>query len=158
MLIRSVLACVALLVFVGPARADAPVEVKAHEDAFARACEAGDVEAVVALYADDASVIWPGQGEEAKDKAGITKLATRLCTETKSLKLTLKSLEARSLGADHIGTTGHWELKSTGPDGKTIVTEMRATEVLKRSGGKLLYLIDHASIGVPPTAGSGAHQ
>jgi hypothetical protein len=27
--------------------------------------------------------VWPGQGEEAKDKAGITKLATRLCKETK---------------------------------------------------------------------------
>ncbi len=128
-------------------RADVPVEVKALEDAFARACQAGDVEGVLALYADDASVIWPGQGEEAKDKAGLTKLATRFCRETKNLKLTVKSLEARSLGNDHIGIVGRWEISSTGPDGKPTVVEMRATEVLRRSGGKLVYLIDHGSIG-----------
>lgn len=155
---RTLVAVTLLLASAGPALADAPVEVKAHEEAFARACQAGDVTAVVDLYADDATVIWPGQGEEAKDKAGITKLATRLCKETKGLKLVLKSLEARSLGADHIGTVSHWEMTSTGPDGKPVVIEMRATEVLKRSGGRLVYVFDHGSVGIPPTSGAGSAQ
>jgi ketosteroid isomerase-like protein len=134
-----------------PALADVPVEVRAHEEAFARACQAGDLEAVLALYANDASVIWPGKGEEAKDKAALQKLATRFCKETKGLKLTIKSLEARSLGADHIGVIGHWEVASIGPDGKPAVVEMRASEVLKRRpGGKLEYVVDHGSVGLPP--------
>ena len=134
--------------FTTEARADVPVEVKALEDAFARACQAGDVEGVLALYADDANVIWPGQGEEAKDKAGLTKLVTRFCRETKDLKLTVKSLDARSLGNDHLGVIGKWEISSTGADGKPIVVEMRASEVLRRSGGRLVYVIDHGSVGV----------
>ena len=146
---------VVVMIVVGlvtPALADVPVDVRAHEEAFATACQAGDIEAVLALYADDASVIWPGQGEEAKDKAVLQKLVTRLCKLTKSLKITIKSLEARSLGADHIGVIGHWEMTSTRPDGKPAVTEMRASEVLKRRPtGKLEYVIDHASVGLPPT-------
>ena len=154
MLMRTMLAVGMVALLVRSAFADVSVEVKALEDAFARACQAGDVEAVVGLYTDDASVIWPGQGEEAKGKAGITKLATGLCKETKGLKLTVKSLDAKSLGTDHIAVIGHWEISSLGPDGRTNVAEMRATEVLRRSGGKLLYLIDHGSIGVPPPAGT----
>jgi uncharacterized protein (TIGR02246 family) len=150
MLIRSVFAVVILPLLVSPAFGDVSAEVKALEDAFARGCQAGDVEAVVSLYAENASVIWPGQGEEAKGKAGIAKLATGLCKNTKDLKLTVKSLEAKSLGTDHIAVIGHWEISSTGADGKTAVAEMRATEILTRSGGKLLYLIDHGSVGLPP--------
>ena len=145
---------VAIIVACGhaaPALADVPADVRAHEERFARACQAGDIEGVLALYAADASVIWPGQGEEAKDRAGLEKLATRLCKETKGLKLTIKSLEARSLGADHIGVIGHWEIASTGADGKPAVVEMRASEVLKRRpSGKLEYVIDHGSVGLPP--------
>jgi ketosteroid isomerase-like protein len=133
-----------------PAHADVPVEVRAHEDAFARACQAGDVASVLALYADDARVIWPGQGEESNDKTGLEKLATRFCKETKGLKIAIKSLEAKSLGADHLGVVGHWEITSTGADGKPVVAQMRAIEVLERRGGKLQYLFDHGSIGVPP--------
>jgi len=133
-----------------PALADVPVEVRAHEEAFARACQAGDVASVLALYADDARVVWPGQGEESKDKTGLEKLATRFCKETKGLKLTITSLEAKSLGTDHIGVLGHWEITSIGTDGKPIVAQMRATEVLERRGGKLQYVFDHGSVGVPP--------
>jgi len=59
--------------------ADATAEAKAHDEAFAKARGAGDVKAVVALYTDDAFVIWPGVGEEARRKAAIEKLATDLC-------------------------------------------------------------------------------
>ena len=150
MLMRSVLAIVIVPLLVTSAFGDVSTEIKALEDAFARACQAGDVESVVSLYADDAIVIWPGQGEEAKGKAGVAKLAIGLCKNTKDLKLNVKSLEAKSLGTDHIAVIGHWQISSTGADGKTVVAEMRATEILIRSKGKLLYLIDHGSVGLPP--------
>ena len=140
-----------------PAFADATADAKAHEEAFAKACAAGDVPAVLTLYANDAIAVWPGQGEEAKGKAGIEKLATNLCKNTKNGKLVLKSIEARPLGANHIGTLGHWEQSFTGPDGKSVTAEVRTTEVLEKRGGKWLYVIDHASIGQPPPAAAPDH-
>jgi ketosteroid isomerase-like protein len=63
-----------------PACADTLSEVKAHEAFFARACWEGDVPAVMTFYADDAVVIWPGAGAEAKGKAAIERLVTEFCT------------------------------------------------------------------------------
>ena len=52
-----------------PALADPTSDAKAHSEAFERAANARDTKAVMALYADGARVIWPGQGEEATGKA-----------------------------------------------------------------------------------------
>src|SRR6185503_20659733 len=49
---KTVLALVCVLA--APAFADTQSEVKAHEAVFARACQAGDVKAAAALFADDA--------------------------------------------------------------------------------------------------------
>ena len=38
----------------------------------------------------------------------------------------------------------------SGPDGKPITARVRTTELLHRSKGKWRYVIDHASIGLPP--------
>ena len=64
-----------VIALAAPAFADATADARAHDDAFAKACEAGDVKGVVALYTDDAVVVWPGVEEEAKGKAQIEKLA-----------------------------------------------------------------------------------
>jgi hypothetical protein len=37
-----------------------------------------------------------------------------------------------------------------GPDGKPATFRVRTTEILKRQGDKLVYVVDHASIGLPP--------
>ena len=118
------------------------------EDAFARACEAGNVDAVLALYTDDAIVVWPGAGEEGKGKAAIEELATGFCKGARNLKLTLKSLDVVPLDDTHAATVGHWEGASTGPGGKRMTGAIRATEVLVKSDGGWRYLIDHASAGV----------
>jgi SnoaL-like protein len=70
---------VLVVAFAAPAFADATADARAHDEAFAKACEAGDVKDVLALYADDAVVVWPGAGEEAKGKAAIEKLIPDLC-------------------------------------------------------------------------------
>jgi hypothetical protein len=51
----------------------------AHSEAFGKACAAGDIPGVLALYEDDATVIWPNEGEIAHGKAEIEKLARALC-------------------------------------------------------------------------------
>ena len=60
-----------------PAFADPTSDAKAHSAAFEKAANARDTKAVLALYADDAVVIWPGQGEEAGGKAEIEKMVSK---------------------------------------------------------------------------------
>jgi len=142
------IACLFACLVAAEGRADVTAEIRAHEEAFARACEAGNVDAVLALYTDDASVVWPGAGEEGKGKAAIEELATGFCKGARNLKLTLKSLDVIGLDDTHAATVGHWEGASTGPGGKRMTGAIRATEVLVKSDGGWRYLIDHASAGV----------
>ena len=140
--IRFALACV---LFAGAARADTLSEVKAHEAVFARACEAGDVPAVVALFADDAVVVWPGAGAEAKGKAAIERLVVARCSR-RAPPPALRSVETRPLDDTHISVYAHWEET----DAAGVATDVRATQVLVRKGdGRWLYVVDHASVGVP---------
>ena len=138
-----------MVMFAGPALADSTADARGVEDAFARACGAGDVKGVMALYADDAIAVWPGQGAEAKGKAEIEKMAAALCKERGGPQFALKSLEALPLGDAYIVTVAHWEDTITGPGGRRITTEVRSTEVLVKKDGAWRYLVDHASVGTP---------
>ena len=139
-----------VMVLAASAFADATAEAKKHDEAFAKACGAGDVKAVVALYTDDAFVIWPGVGEEAKGKAGIEKLATNLCDPKLATKPVLKSDVGVQLDPSHIAIIGQWEVTQNGPDGKPTTSQIRTSEIIVKTAGGWRYLVDHASIGVPP--------
>ena len=140
-----------LLALGGPALADPSADAKAVGEAFAKAMAAGDVPAVLALYRDDASVIWPGRGEEAKGKAAIEKMVrAALASAPKDLKLLQKSNQATALGSDYIVNVGRWEQSFTTPRGRPVTQEVRTSEVLQKSGGEWRYLVDHASTPFPP--------
>jgi ketosteroid isomerase-like protein len=115
-------------VLAGHAYADATAEARKHSEKFAKACEAGEIDNVLGLYADDAHVVWPGAGEEAQGKVAVEKLAKDFCDPKTELKLTLKSIDGISIDSDHIATVGHWEASSKGPDGKKGTAEVRTTE------------------------------
>lgn len=140
---------VLLLAVAGAVRADVTAEVRAHAEAFARACEAGDVAAVVALYTDDAVAIWPRAGEEARGKAEIEKRAARLCKESHDLKLALESLQVIPLGDTYAVAVGRWRNSFTGPAGMQRTVSVRTSEVLVKRDGAWRYLVDHASVGLP---------
>ncbi len=140
------------LIATTPAFADATAVARAHSEAFARACAAGDLVAVLALYQDDAIAVWPGQGDEATGKAALEKMAAKLCTGKDTSPPVLKSVEGRALGKGYVVTNGRWELATKAPDGTRAVAVVRTTEVLKETAGKWRYVLDHASIGVPPPA------
>jgi uncharacterized protein (TIGR02246 family) len=146
-----------MFAFAVPARGDATAEAMAHSEKFAKACEAGDVKAVLDFYADDATVVWPGVGEEAKGKASIEKLVKRFCDPKTDLKLVAKSIEGIQLDDKHIATVGHWEGSFKGPGGKKVVSQVRTTEVLVKVGSGWQYVVDHASIGVSPPPAPKAH-
>jgi ketosteroid isomerase-like protein len=152
---KTLLACLALAA--APAFADPAADAKAHSEAFARAMAARDVAAAVALYADDARVIWPGQGEEAQGKAEITKLLDASLKAAPDSSPVLVSQDVVSLGDGLIASLGQWKQDMKGPDGKVETVRIRTSEIIKKVGGKTLYVVDHASIGVPPApAGAGA--
>jgi len=152
--ILSLLYLVAMPAFATPA-----ADATAHSKAFERAVNARDAEAVLALYASDAHVVWPGQGEEANGKGEIEKLVSRFLKELpKDAAMTLKSQTAIPLGAGHIATVGHWSESFTDADGKHQTVEIRTTEVIKKERHKTLYVVDHASIGLPAEAETPAQQ
>jgi len=111
---RTIVASWLLIAALGgaaPALADATADGRAVSEAFEKAVAAGNPQAVLALYRDDASVIWPGQGEEGKGKAVIEKLArgfladmkgARLCPQVTDEHLVRRRLhrQPRPLGAD----------------------------------------------------------
>src|SRR2546421_5736516 len=107
------------------AQADPAAEAKAHSDAFARAFNAHDAKAVMALYAEDARVIWPGQGDEATGKAAIEKILVDAFKNIPDVKVVLKSQETITLGKDYLANVGHWEETFTTPDGKLQKADVR---------------------------------
>jgi len=128
---------------------DVNSDVKAHSEAFSKGMAACDVPAVLALYEDDAIIIWPGENDEAKGKSEIEKVVTNTCKNSK-LDFKMGAFEARPLGKDYIVNVGYWEAQTPGPDGKMMTLKVRTTEVLHKSGGKWRYVVDHASVGQPP--------
>jgi ketosteroid isomerase-like protein len=92
--------------------------------------------------------IFPGLGDEAKGKEAIGKMAIGICKSGTAKQV---SSDARSVGGDYIMNIGRWEQAATGPDGKPVTVVIRTTELLhKGADGKWRYLVDHASIGLPP--------
>jgi ketosteroid isomerase-like protein len=135
--------------------ADANTTARVHDEAFGKACGAGDVKAVMALYADDAFVIWPGAGEEARGKAAIEKLATGFCDPKAGTRAVLTSVVGVLLDPTHIAVMGHWDVTQNGPDGKPTTSQIRTSEIIQKSAAQgWRYLVDHASIGMtaPPPA------
>jgi uncharacterized protein (TIGR02246 family) len=134
-----------------PALADPADDATAHSKAFERAVNTRDAAAILALYAPDARVVWPGQGEEANGRAEIEKLVANFVRDLpKDARLTLRSQTAIPLGDGYIATAGHWEETFTDPGGKKQAADIRTTEIIKKDKGKTLYVLDHASIGLPP--------
>jgi uncharacterized protein (TIGR02246 family) len=157
-ILAGLLVTVALLARTTAALADAASDGRAVSEAFEKAVTAGDLPAVLALYRDDASVIWPGQGEEAKGKAAIESLGRNLLASMKGGTLVLKSQDSIPLGDGYIVNVGRWENTVATPDGKHVTFLVRTSEVLAKTDGKWLYLVDHASVGLPPAKAAPARS
>jgi uncharacterized protein (TIGR02246 family) len=137
-------------IFTAAAHADPAADAKTVGDAFSKAIAACDVPAVLALYEDNAVIIWPGQGEFGTGKPAIEKIVKATCSGPSKPSLTEVSSEARAVGKDYIIHIGQLDDTMPGPDGKPVTMRIRTTELLHKSGGKWRYVVDHASAGLPP--------
>jgi uncharacterized protein (TIGR02246 family) len=140
-----------LCLLAGPAFAAPTDDALAHSKAFERAANARDAKAILALYAADAHIVWPGQGEEANGRAEIEKLVANFLKQLpEDARINLESQTAIPLCGGYIATVGRWRQSFTDPAGKRQTVQIRTTELIRKEKGKTLYVVDHASIGVPP--------
>jgi len=153
---RAALALLSVGLAVSARAGDDPSAIaKAVGEKFGAACGAGKVEDVLALYRDDARVVYPGAGETATNPAELRKLVTATCVAD-GPKFTLVGYKAVWVDKAHtaIASLGEWSMTAPGPDGRPVVTPLRATEVIVKTKGGWKYAVDHASIGVPPPPAS----
>lgn len=154
---RILVSLAIIMMCAGPAFADATSVVKAQSEAFNKAFTSCDVPAVLALYQDDATIIWPGQGAVATGKEAIEKVVKASCSGAKPSLKELSS-ESRAIGRDYIINVGMWDAAGTGPDGRPTNMRIRTSELLHRSGGKWRYVVDHASVGMMPARNAAAKE
>lgn len=155
-MLKRVMICLiaAFLACAGSALADPASVVKVQDEAFAKAFEACDVTAMLDLYEKYATIIWPGEGEVATGKPAIAKVAKSVCADATKSSLTVISSNPRAIGKDYIINVGMWDYTAPGSAGKPTTSRLRTTELLHKSDGKWRYVIDHASIGLPPLKGA----
>jgi uncharacterized protein (TIGR02246 family) len=148
---RSMLLAAAIVCsFACAAGADPNADARALGERFGAAVAAGDVGAILALYTEDADVIYPGQGDEAHGKAAIEAMLKRELASMRATPLVQKSSDAFAIDATHIVNVGRWEM-TVGRPGETHRTlTVRTTELLVNENGTWRYRVDHASIGTPP--------
>jgi uncharacterized protein (TIGR02246 family) len=103
----------------------------------------------MALYEDDAVVIWPGQDEFANGKPAFEKIVKGYCSGSSKPSIKVISSDARAVGHDYIIHFGQLDSTVMGPNGKPATVRLRTTELLHKSHGKWRYEIDHASAGLP---------
>ena len=109
-------------------------------DTFFDRFNAGDVEAVLALYEPDAAFV----DEPGKVVRGTDALRESL-TGFLALKPNLQLVKHETLIAGDIGTNyAQWTLTGTGPDGEPVSMEGTAVDVIRRQpDGTWKFAIDH---------------
>ena len=124
----------------------------AHEisQKFVTACEGGKVSEALALYTDDAVVVYPSEGASADGKVELAKVLGDLCEEGLGKSKWLGGSGAwLGPGENTIIATGAWETAGVDADGKPVSVIVRTTEVLVKTPDGWKYKLDHASVGVP---------
>jgi uncharacterized protein (TIGR02246 family) len=125
---------------------------KSVDDAWVKAVQAGDVEALVALYAPGA-VLYPPDAMEARGTAAIRAMYTGMLSNSTisnpSIDAVYQTVGDLSTG---FGTATLTMTPKAGGAPQTMT--VRVTVVVKKIDGKWLYLADHASVpaGPPPAA------
>ena len=106
----------------------------------AQAITAGDLEAAVALYGPNASMV-PEPGKVATGTAGIREALGGFLALKPKLDLQLTNVVQ---AGDLALLTSKWTLAGTGPDGSAVNLAGRGTEVVRRQpDGTWLFVIDN---------------
>jgi uncharacterized protein (TIGR02246 family) len=112
---------------------------------FAKALNAGDLDALVSLYEPDASLM-PAPGNVVIGKVDIRSALSGFLAAKPSMTLSARTLTQTG---DLALVSAQWQLAMTGPDGKPRTMNGRSVEVVRRQeDGRWLFAIDFP-FGVP---------
>lgn len=150
---KGILVCA--LVFVARAASADDTGCKAIDQAWRKAILAGDLDAIVANYADDAVMWLPGmaeaRGTKAIREAYVTLLKDHSVTDVGFSNNVYETWQNLSVGWGNFTMT----LKPRA-GGDPVVMKGRFTAVGKQIKGKWLYVVDHASADPAPPAPAAA--
>jgi len=150
------------LTVAGPSEAGkatgAAAEIEAVDTKFVEAFNKEDVETVVALYAEDATVMMPGPELWHSGAAAIRKSFTDFFADCDSPALMLHHTQYKVSGNVGYGL-GLFDLShKDAKTGEMMTAKGRWSSVFEKRGGKWVYVVDHASVPMapPPDAGTAA--
>ncbi len=122
---------------------------QALDNAWVKGVKAGDIEAVVALYAPDAMLYPPGEmaakGRDAIRAVWGGFLSANTVTECKLYETGYRTSGDTSMGWGRFSLT--FQPKA---GGAPATLEGRYSDVAVKKDGKWLYILDHASAPLPP--------
>jgi uncharacterized protein (TIGR02246 family) len=122
---------------------------KTLDQAWIKAVKAGDADAMSKLYATDATLYMPDE-MEAKGREAIKASFTKFLEANTVSEMTLTYNPSYSSGNLSI-TSGRFTMTVVPKAGGAPQTmEGRFSSVAMRKGGKWMYVVDHASVPVPP--------
>ena len=130
------------------AASDGPESV---DQAWKKAMETGDVEALVACYATD-GIGWFPDAPPVKGKEAIRQMFAPML-QANTVKVDFTNMHYHMCGSDMAVAWGEYTITVTPKAGGTgTTTTGRFSEALKKEGGKWVYAMDHASANPPPSA------
>lgn len=119
---------------------------------FVAAFNAGDAEAFAATYWQSPDVVsFPPDAMEARGWDAVSEAAHEMVAAMAGAKLELTEIHYMVAGDVVIGW-GLWRMTMPNPDGEPVVMEGRYSDVKAERDGKWVYLLDHASVPMPPPA------
>ena len=150
------------LTVAGPSEAGkatgAAAEIEAIDAKFVDAFNKKDIETIVALYAVDATAMFPGPELWHSGTVAIRKSFTDFFATCDSPTLMVHHTQYKVSGNLGYGV-GLFDMsyKDT-KTGEIMTSKGRASSVYEKRGGKWVYVVDHASVPMapPPDAGTAA--
>jgi len=126
------------------------------DDAWAKAMQANDLDAVMKIYAPDA-VAWFPDRKEARGTAAIRAAYQGLLSANTVTAVSESAIGRRTIGKTSVGWGNFSMTLQPKAGGAPVVMTGRFSEVAERRNGHWVYVVDHASA-EPATEAAGAKQ
>lgn len=147
---RSTLFALLLVIVFSFAASAAPEKgMNPAGEAFVKAVKANDLEAVMALYAPDA-LMFPPDAMAAQGTAEIRKSYAGLMDNFTIKDIVVSDAWHETHGDVMLGWGRFVMTMAPKAGGEPVQMQGRFTDVSKKVGGKWLYILDHASVPLPP--------
>ena len=122
----------------------APNGAQAVDEAWRKAITANDLNAIMAVYAEDA-VMWLPDAPEAKGREAIRKSYTDLFAANTVTGATLANSHYQTAGSLSVGWGDFTLTLSPKAGGKPVTLAGRVSVIARKQGSGWVYVVDHAS-------------